>query len=52
MTVLNLKGGNIVWNYAEDNIIEQKEDYREIGLNGFYYKSFEEEEDGGVQDII
>ena len=27
MSVLNPKGGNIVWNFVKDNIIEVKEDY-------------------------
>ena len=32
----------------KDHIIHEKEDYKEIGLRGFKYKWFEEEE-GGVK---
>ena len=35
---------------AKDNIIEEKKDYEAIGLCGFDYKLFEEEEGGGVQE--
>ena len=30
----------------KDNIIEKKEDYEDIGIRGFDYKLFEEEEGG------
>ena len=30
----------------KDNIVEEKEDYNAIGLRGFDYKLFEEEEGG------
>ena len=42
------KGGNIVWDCVKDNITKEKEDYKDIGLRGFDYKLFEEEEDRGV----
>ena len=48
MSVTNPKGGNIVWNCVEGNIIEEKEDYEAIGLRGFDYKLFEEKEGGGI----
>ena len=38
------KGGNIVWNCAKNNIIDEEEQYESIGLRGFDYKLFEEEE--------
>ena len=44
VTVTHPKGGGVVWTCAEDNIIEEKQEYREIVLHGFYYKLFEEEE--------
>ena len=43
----NPKGGNLVWTCVKDNIIEEKDQYEAIGLRGFDYKLFEEEE-GGV----
>ena len=33
----------------KDNIVEEKEDYEAIGLRGFYYKLFEEEDSGGFK---
>ena len=48
MSVSHPKGGNIVWTCVEDNIIEEKEDYKYIGLHGFDYRSFEEDEGGVV----
>ena len=33
----------------KDHIIDEKEDYTDIGLRGFDYKSFEEEEGGGTR---
>ena len=41
------KGGNMVWNFLKDNIIKEKDQYEYIGLHGFGYTFFEEEE-GGV----
>ena len=35
----------------KDNIIEEKEDRESIGIRGFYYKLFEEEEVGGVVGV-
>ena len=32
--------GGVVWTCVEDNVIEEKEDYKAIGLRGFYYKLF------------
>ena len=31
-----------------DHIIDKKEQYEDIGLRGFDYKLFEEEDDGGL----
>ena len=35
---------------VKDHIIDEKEDYKYIGLRGFYYKIFEEEEGGGTRE--
>ena len=34
----------------KDNIIYKKEDYKDIELNGFDYKLFEEKEGGGTKE--
>ena len=49
MSVTHPKGGNIVWTCVKDNIIEEKEDYEAIGIRGFDYKLYEEEEVGGIK---
>ena len=49
MSVPHPKGGKIVWTCVKNNIVEEKEDYKTIELRGFYYKSFKEEEGGGVK---
>ena len=43
MTFPHLKIGNIVWTSVEDNIINEKEEYKAIRLHGFNYSLFEEE---------
>ena len=50
MSVPHPKGGTIVWICVKDHIIDEKEDYKEIGLCGFNYSSFEEKEGGGKQE--
>ena len=47
MAVTHPKGGNIFWTCAKGSIIEEKEDCEAIGLRGFDYKLFEEDEGGG-----
>ena len=47
VSIPHTKGGNIVWTGVKDHIINEKEKYKEIGLRGFDYKSFEEKEGGG-----
>ena len=44
------KGGKIVWTCVKDPVIEEKEDYKEIGLGGFDYSFFEEKEGRGKRD--
>ena len=48
VSVPHPKGGNIVWACVKDNIIMEREDYKGIGLSGFDYKLFEEEEGGEI----
>ena len=40
-------GGEIVWACAEDNLIEEKEDNKEIGLQRFNYTLIEEKDGRG-----
>ena len=46
------KWGNIVWTCVEDNIIKEKEDYKEIRLRGLNDKIFGEEEGGDAREGI
>ena len=41
VSVPHPKGGKIVWTCVKDHVIEEKEDYKEIGLCGFDYSLFE-----------
>ena len=50
VSVPNSKGGAIGWTYVKDNIIYKEKDYKDIGLRGFDYKLFEEEEGGRTID--
>ena len=50
VSVPHPKGGAIVWNCVKDHIIDEKEDYKNIGLSGFDYKLFVEEEGGGARE--
>ena len=40
MSVPHPKGGAIVRTYVKDHIIDEKEEYKDIGLGGFDYKLF------------
>ena len=44
-----LKGGGVVWTCMKYNIIGENQQYESIGLCGFDYKLFEEEEDGVLE---
>ena len=46
MSVLHPKGGIIVWPFVKDHVIDEKEDYKDIGIRGFDYSLFEKEEGG------
>ena len=43
MSVPHPKGGGNIWTRVKDNIIDEKDNCKDIGLRGFDYKSFEEE---------
>ena len=36
----------------KDHIIDEKDDYKDIGLRGFDCKLFEEEEGGGTREVL
>ena len=52
MSVLHPKRGDIVWTCVKDNTIEDKDKYEAIGIRGFGYKLFEEEEGGGIRELL
>ena len=49
VSVPHPKWGNIVWTCVKDHIIDEKEKYEAIGLHGFDYRLFEDEEGGGTK---
>ena len=49
MSVPHPKGGNIVCTSVKDHIIVHKDQSEAIGIHGFDYKLFEEEEGGGTR---
>ena len=50
VSVPHPKGGAIFWTCVKDHIINGKEYYKYIGLHGFDYKLFEEQEGGGTRE--
>ena len=52
MSVPRPKGGLIVWTCVKYHIIDEKGYYKDIGLRGFDYKLFEEEEVGGTRKVL
>ena len=36
----------------KDHVIEEKEDYKEIGLCGFNYSLFEQKKGGGKREVL
>ena len=50
VSVPHPKGKNIVWTCMTDHIIDEKDQYEAIGLRGFDYKLFDEEEGGGTRE--
>ena len=49
VSVSHPKGGNIVWTCVKDHIIKEKDQYRTIGLRGYDYRIFKDEEGKGVR---
>ena len=47
VSVPHPKGGKSVWTCVKDHIIEEKKDYKNIGLHVFDYSLFEEKKGGG-----
>ena len=52
MSIPQKKGGRIIFTCVKDNIIEEKNQYKAIGLCGFGYKLFEEEGISGVREEL
>ena len=52
MSVPHTKGGFIVCTCVKDNVIEDKEQYKAIGVRGFDYKLFKEEEGGRTKEVL
>ena len=50
MSVPHPKRGGVVWTCVKDHIINEKEDYKDIGLRGFHCKLFEEEDGGETRE--
>ena len=50
VSVSHPKGGAIVWTCMKYHTIDEKQDYKDIGLRGFDYKLFEEEGGGGNRE--
>ena len=50
VSVSHPKGGTIVWTCVKDHVIDETEDYKEIGLRGFDYRLFEEKEGEGKRE--
>ena len=49
MSVPHPKGGSIFCTCVKDDIIDEKEDYKDIGLREFDYKSFGKRRVGGLE---
>ena len=47
VSVPHPKCGTIVWTCVKEQVIDEKEDYKEIGLRGFDYSLFVEKKGGG-----
>ena len=52
VSIMHAKGGDIVWTCVKDNINEEKDQYKVIGLRDFDHELFEEEEGGGIQKAL
>ena len=52
VSVPHPKGGTIVWTCVKDHVIDEKEDHKDIGIRGFDYRLFEEEEGRGKLEVL
>ena len=52
VSVPHPKGGTIVCTCVKDHVIDEKGDYKEIGLRGLDYKLFEGEEGGVKREVL
>ena len=52
VSIPHTKGGKYFWTCVKDHIIEENDDYEAIGLRGFDYILFEEEEGEGVRERL
>ena len=52
VSVPHPEGGTIFWTGLKDHIIDENEDYKEIGLRGFDYRLFEEGEGRGKLEVL
>ena len=50
VSVPHTKLGTIVWTCVKDHVIDEKEDYKYIGLRGFDYSLFYGKEGGGKRE--
>ena len=50
MSVPHPKEYAIVWTCVKDQVIDEQEDYNDIGIRGFDYKLFEAEEGRGKRE--
>ena len=46
------KGGNIVWTGVKDQIIDENDNYKAIGLRGYEYKLFDREKGWGTREVL
>ena len=41
---------NVLWEVVDDHVVEEPSDHEEIGLQGFYFNVFDEDEEGVVRE--
>ena len=52
VSVPHTKLGKIVWTCVKDHVIDEKEDYKYIGLRGFDYSLFDGKEGGCKREVL
>ena len=40
---------NVLWEVVDDNVVEEPSDHKDIGLRGFDFNIFDEDEEGVVR---